>query len=184
MAALGIDAPAAIPAPRPCLPRRCMKSAFNAAFAKQLPCTIPVSLAPGVSFNILPEAAHIAPAIEATASSLCQLHEAVQRDLEGDAPGPRLRAKAASKGVARRSPRGAPGQREYHDVVKQRWVTKVRLGKGKFRVLSRKVTPLNPVLPLSEPTFPSADVPPLVDAEPQESLLPVSQDQQDFVFGE
>ena len=83
-----------------------MQSAFNAAFAKQLPSTISVGLEPGISFCMLPDGAHLAPAIEVTASSLGHLHHVVQRDLKGDTSGVRPRAKGSSQGAKRRSPRG------------------------------------------------------------------------------
>ena len=167
-----------------------MQKAFNAAFSKQLPTTISVSLEPGIEFDVLPESTHCAPAIEATASSLCQLFRAVQRDLEGQASGSRPRAKAHSKALDRKAPRGESGSREYHDVRKQRWVTKVRVGKRKFRALTRKVTPLQPVLPIAsdacdvlegERSWCSGEVPPLVDRQP--SPPPVLTPQEEFLFG-
>ena len=112
-----------------------------------------MGLEPGVEFQVLPETCQIAPAIEATASSLGQLHQLFQPELQSLSVSPRPRAKASASGEERerKAPRGEFGQREYHDARKQRWVTKIRVSKGKYRALTRKATPPEPLLPLAAP---------------------------------
>ena len=122
-------------------PPRAIKRMRMSAFLQQSSATVTVGLEPGFEFVVFAEASHFVPAIEVTASSLWNLFQLVNRDLESTAKPPR-RAKVRHQDGAGREPRGPHGKREYWDGRKQRWVQKELQSDGKYRVLTRRATPI------------------------------------------
>ena len=93
-------------------PPRAIKRMRMSAFLQQSSATVTVGLEPGFEFVVFAEASHFVPAIEVTASSLWNLFQLVNRDLESTAKPPR-RAKVRHQDGAGREPRGPHGKREY-----------------------------------------------------------------------
>ena len=142
MALLGIDDAAAFEPGCQAGPTRAIKRMRQGSALQWGSTAVSVGLEPGFQFSVLAEPSYSVPAIELTASSLWSLYRLVNRDLESVARPPK-RVKARRQGGASvKEPRGPRGKREYWDEGKQRWVQKERQPDGKYRVLTRRATPV------------------------------------------